>query len=130
MKETSGERIQPHLRSESGVRAINRFRVFLNQAPDRHRCRRAFPLTNAFGTSPFSPFARANVASAMIFSISQGRGGGVHEGGVAGFGDEDVVPMRTPDFPQECRMPGSDGDDHAGLERGARFARSWTFKPM
>ena len=27
-------RIQPDLSSESGVRAINRFRVFLNQAPD------------------------------------------------------------------------------------------------
>ena len=26
--------IQPHLSGESGVRAINRFRIFLNQAPD------------------------------------------------------------------------------------------------
>src|SRR6266699_54785 len=115
-------RIQPDLRSESGVRAINGFRIFLNQAMDHTAVGGQFRWRIlSTGLVFFTLCARQFGLRHDLFNFIGIAGEAFAEQLVAGFGDEDVVF----DAHAEILFGNVDtrfnGDDHAGLETCAMF---------
>ncbi len=116
-------RIRPDLGSESGVCGINRSRIVLNHAPDHTAVGGCFRWRNVSGPAFFCFCACRRGSRHDLFDFTRISGEAFAEQPVAGFGDQDVV------FDAHAKILFGDvdawlnGDDHAGLERGAVFAR-------
>src|SRR6202158_271851 len=132
MDEGDVRRIQPDLSSESCIRVVNRFRVFLNQATNNCEISGHFILNQAttncaikghfrWRSIPvgFAFCARQRGVRHDLFDFNGIAGEAFAEQFVTGFGDEDVVLDADAEILFGDVDAGLDGDDHAGLQRRA-----------